>query len=169
MWEALGRFYQRHFWELPEACLAALETRLRPGMRTLETGSGRSTRLFEAKGCLHTALEHDSAHAPSLRSVVVAPLTGEPPWYDWRPQHRYDLILIDGPPFWIGRNGVLRVLPECMTPESVVILDDTQRRAERRLADDIAARYDLEVAHHASWELGFYRRGFSVLSPRRPR
>ena len=155
---------QRTFWEISDDCCAAIAERLRPGMRTLETGSGRSTELFERMGCQHVALEHDPRRGARSRSVVMAPLTGDPPWYDWVPPHACDLILIDGPAWWIGRGGVMRVLPYLLHDHTVVVIDDTHRAAERRLAERIAADYGMRAEYHARRALGV-KRGFGVLTP----
>ncbi len=164
---ALARVWQRHFWQIGDACAEDLGRRLRPGMRTLETGSGRSTLIFEEHGCRHVALEHAARYAAPCRSVVLAPLVGEPAWYDWHPTAPFDLILIDGPPFFVGREGILRVLDQCMTEQTVIFVDDTQRGSERRLAERIAHDHGRTLT--TSWHraLGLYRRAYSVLEPRR--
>lgn len=161
------RVLQRHLWELPPAAWEALAPLLRPNLRTLETGSGRSTHLFEAAGCRHVALEHDPRHAPPCASVVIAPLVGEPPWYDWRPEHAFDLVLVDGPPGRVGRAGILRVLPQIAAAHTVFVLDDTHRAAEDHLADTIRARLGLERRDHRYTRLGVACR-ISVLEPRVP-
>ena len=162
-WLSLRRFCQKHFWELPAPCLEELRRRLKPGLRTLEAGSGASTRVFEEAGCRHVALEHRREHAPACASVLVVPLVGDPPWYDWTPEGPFDLILVDGPPFWVGRSGILRVLPRCMRKGTVVIVDDVNRSADLRLAERIASEYGLSMELRHNWELGFYRRSFAVL------
>ena len=166
MWSGVRRFCQRHFWELPEPLLDALRARLKPGMRTLEAGSGRSTRLFEEMGCEHVALEHDPRHAAPCRSVLLAPIKGAPPWYDWVPSHPFDLVLVDGPPGWIGRKGILRVLPDCMTERTVVVIDDMERPAERALAREISSRFRLSVSTSWHMELGVYPRAYAFLDPK---
>ena len=160
----LWGLYQRYFWELSEPCLEALRLRLKPGMRTLETGSGRSTFVFEEAGCEHIALEHNAWLAPKLPSVVIAPLKGDPPWYDWRPSHSFDLILIDGPAH--GRSPVLKVLPQCMKSSTIVFIDDTDRRADRAIAEQIAREYGLTATTRSHWAL--IPRTFTILEPRQP-
>jgi hypothetical protein len=133
-------------WTIPRALWEELRRLLRPGMATLECGSGLSTRLFDAAGCRHTALEHDPARRAPSESVVLATLAGDPPWYDWTPSRRYDLILIDGPPRDAGgRWGILRVLDAMVHDRTVIVLDDTNRAAESRLAEEIADRRGLGI------------------------
>ncbi len=160
----VSAWIDKSFWEITDECWEAIETRLVPGMRTLETGSGRSTGLFEAAGSEHTALEHDPRRRAPFASVILAPLKGSPPWYDWEPPHPFDLVFIDGPPGRIGRAGILRVLPRLIHRETVIVVDDTHRRAERRLADEIAVRYAVTVDDRRPRSRGFFR-AFSVLSP----
>ena len=154
---------QRAFWDITDECWSAIDAHLHPGMRTLEAGSGRSTVLFERTGCRHVALEHDARYGAGCASVVKAPLVGTPPWYDWTPAHAVDLLFIDGPPGRIGRAGILRVLPQLVHERTVIVIDDTNRRAERRLADHIAATYGLRSEYRRA---GLARlRAFTVLTP----
>lgn len=150
-----------------------LASLLRPGMRTLECGSGLSTWLFFAAGCDHTSLEHIAKFAPPLSSVRICPLTGEPAWYDWAPEGRYDLILIDGPPgparnrrgrVRPGRRGILRVIDSMIHPQTVVLLDDTNRAEDSHLAGELAsrlgfARRDVPAKHPYD-----FRKQFTVLN-----
>lgn len=155
---------QKNFWEITDECWSAIEAMLEPGMRTLETGSGKSTDLFERAGCEHTALEHDARNRAPFSSVVVAPLTGTPPWYAWEPSHPYDLVFIDGPTGRLGRSGILRVLPRLIHRDTVIVIDDTHRKAERRLADEIAIRCGMRVEARKKRIFGLSR-GFSILTP----
>ena len=137
-------------WTFSRKCWETIRPLLKPGMKTLECGSGLSTLLFEAVGCDHLALEHDSRHASPSECVLLLPLRGNPRWYDWKPSERYDLILIDGPPGYIGRHGILTVLEDCLHEETILVVDDTNRSEERQLADKIADRFGYEFEFHNS-------------------
>ncbi len=142
--------------------------RLRPGLRTLEFGSGMSTHMFWLAGCNHTALEHDGHYAPQLECVIVCPLVGDPPWYDWTPRGPYDLILIDGPPGYKGRTraGIHRVAAGLVHERTVIVVDDTHRKRDRdiakKLAGDLGMVYtDIPGTHPLD-----FRKRCAVLTPR---
>lgn len=131
-----------------------IEPLLRPGMRTLETGCGFSTHLFTAIGCDHTAIEHESKWhrvcADGCKAnLILAPLTGAPPWYDVDVDAlgKFDFILVDGPQGKIGRQGVLSKLPKLCKPSTVVVFDDTNRPNERILAESAAKLLGYSINH----------------------
>ena len=130
-------------WTVSRVLAGLLVRVLTPCMRTLETGSGLSTHIFEAAGCAHVALEHDRRHAPPCESVVLCDLVGVPPWYDWRPTGAYDLVLVDGPPGNYGRRGILRHAAVLHHRGTLWLVDDVQRQAENRLAAELADRLNL--------------------------
>jgi hypothetical protein len=150
------RQWQRHGGQEQWSVSAALWSRicgdLRYGMRTLETGSGLSTKLFLDAGCSHTSLEHDDAWAKTLTTAFAAceiplhirSLTGDPPWYDWTPDGPFDLILVDGPPAQIGRRGVMRVLENLVHERSIIYVDDARRPDEAGLCE--------MIQNHLGWE-----------------
>ena len=155
-------------WTIPRELWQMIRPMLRPGMVTLETGSGLSTLLLEAAGCRHTALEHDARFAAPSDCVVVAPLAGDPPWYDWQPSDTdagYDLILIDGPPGATGgRVGILRIIARLVRPETIVVLDDTHRADEDQLAATLSEQLGLTRVDRAAGPL----RRFSILQRSAP-
>lgn len=126
-------------WTLGPTLASHLRHLLRPKLRTLECGSGLSTRLFVAAGCDHLALEHDQRFAAPLPPVHLCPLIGNPPWYDWKPQGPFDLVLIDGPPANCGgRTGILPFIRELSHSRTIFVCDDTERPDDAALADTIA-------------------------------
>ena len=54
-------------WDASDAVLTFLGEALRPGMRTLETGAGRSTLRFAAAGCVHAAVTPSAAEIAAIR------------------------------------------------------------------------------------------------------
>jgi hypothetical protein len=155
-------------WTIPAALWARIQGDLRPGMRTLETGSGLSTKLFLDAGCRHTSLEHDLAWAKKLAMVFPAcetavcwrPLTGEPPWYDWTPPGKpFDLVLIDGPPGPIGRGGIERVIDRLVHERTILYLDDALRPEEAALSERLARRLRRPVKTSTAGHHGFARLG----------
>jgi hypothetical protein len=152
---------QRPFdaWTISPELWQTLRPMLRAGMVTLECGSGLSTLLFDAAGCRHTALEHDRRFAAPSESVCLAPLVGDPPWYDWEPPHTYELILVDGPPQHAGgRWGIVRKFARMIGPRTVVVIDDTHRGGESELVEAICREYGFRADHR-----GGARRAFAVL------
>ena len=152
-------------WTIPRELWEIVHPMLRPGMVTLEAGSGLSTRLFDAAQCRHTALEHDPRFAVGSGSIVLAPLVGDPPWYDWEPTGACELILIDGPPRHFGtRAGVLRVIDRLVNARTVIVLDDTNRPEEDQLADGLAGRFAFQRIDYPAGDT----RCFSIIrSPQR--
>ena len=57
------------YWGLAWPALEWLEAELRPGMTTLETGSGASTIVFAAAGTDHTAVTPDAAEEERVRDA----------------------------------------------------------------------------------------------------
>jgi hypothetical protein len=157
----------RTAWQAGPSLCSYLASKLRPGMKTLECGSGLTTWLFFGACCNHEALEHSRKYAPPLQSVLVRPLTGKPPWYDWEPSGGcYDLILIDGPPSKKGRrHGILRVVDRLVGPETVIVLDDTNRASENALADKLQERFGMQRTDVPAQYPMDNGRTFSVLEP----
>lgn len=156
-------------WALSGPLWTRIAADLKPGLRTLELGSGLSTQLFLDAGCDHTAVEHDAGWIDRLagvfpdctRVVQHAPLTGSPPWYNWSPQgERFDLILIDGPPGEIGRDGVLGVLPQLVHERTILVIDDVLRPDDRLLAAKI---HELRGGPMQTSTSGHY--GYTILTP----
>ncbi len=101
---------------------------------------------------LHS-LEHDANWAREVESALPgwlrdstrvhhAPVRpyDDYDWYDVQdviPQEPIGLIVCDGPPGSIrgGRYGLAPLLRSRFAPGAIILLDDAQRRAERRVVD----------------------------------
>ena len=132
-----------------------------PGLDWLELGAGQSTLLLDAlarAGRVSAALtlEHDAqwagrSGARVSHEVRVAPLRQADIFglaaqtYDFEPQRRFDVALVDGP---IGtprrsRWGALKILEAGLGDEFIVVFDDAERPGER---DTIARFLDAHPA-----------------------
>ncbi len=144
------------------ALLYALLTLLREGriQRILELGVGQSSMLLDQYAAHFGAevLHIDDDQAWLVRATVTAqpgvkalyaPLRPmrvrgyDIEWYGCvQPSGLFDLLLVDGPPAWnirtrFNRLGVLRWLPEVLSPENVVVVDDSNRRGEKVLVTEL--------------------------------
>jgi predicted O-methyltransferase YrrM len=136
----------------------------------VECGSGASTvwlaLAVRHRGAGHVfALEHEPAYAEATRdylrahgledwaSVIDAPLEetlieGElARWYDLSAlgqlPERIDLLFVDGPPGDTGRlarRPAYGLLQSRLLADAVVVLDDTNRPAEREISEDWLSR-----------------------------
>lgn len=105
---------------------------LKPGMKTLEFGSGLSTMLFNDYDVDHTAIEQSARWAKKVHGVTHVPLDSNG-WYDWEPDGPYDLILLDGP-YKKGREGILRILHKLFHDDTIMFIDDFHREDEKYIA-----------------------------------
>jgi hypothetical protein len=140
-------------WRTGRACYEFMANQVQPGCRTLETGTGASTVMFAAWGCVHTAIvpsEHQSTiildyctqnaiPTDLLRfdlrpsEVALPEMKDEPP---------FDLVFIDGahgfpmPTIdWFYGASLLR-------EGGVVVFDDVKLPAVRTLLDAYLERDD---------------------------
>ncbi|HEY6759052.1 MAG TPA: class I SAM-dependent methyltransferase [Baekduia sp.] len=123
----------------------------------VECGSGASTvvlaRLLRQRGAgTLTAIEHDAGWADRVRdllrreglddvaTVLHAPLTGEPAWYDPAALEplpaTVDLLVVDGPPAFEPADAhrrlpALAFFEPRLVDGATVILDDVDRAGER--------------------------------------
>lgn len=93
-------------WRIDDTTAFELNKRLRPGLKTLETGAGLSTIIFGANGCDHTSIVVEPTQVERIRdycrskgidtsriNFIVSP---SPEAIHRLPRSEYDLILIDG-------------------------------------------------------------------------
>lgn len=121
---------------------------LSQGSTMLEFGSGPGTSRFVEKFKVYS-IEHDTKYLNKepRATYVHAPIALHKNgirWYDkevvleFIENLKYDLILIDGPPGNIGRQGLKSILSELKTEGIPVVFDDVNRSAEFKLMNEIA-------------------------------
>jgi predicted O-methyltransferase YrrM len=152
----------RHWALSPDAMavmLADLQERTHPSI--VEFGCGQSTVIFASwvkhRGGRVTTYEHDPQYAEVIRKQIDAcglsahvdlrvvglidkAAVGELPAsksYDLPDERdRYDLALIDGPPYWTGESGRYHPLKwslDRLNPGGAAYLDDAARPPEQRI------------------------------------
>lgn len=147
VWRSMGSFLARMvLWRKPES--------------VLEFGAGRSSlvlarALAQTGGGRLTSLEHRPEHSADLwrraeRSagvdthLVVSPLQlrlhAHGPTYAYADasaqlarRGSYDLVFIDAPPFYYGRDGTLPLVRDHLRSGALILMDDARRRYERRI------------------------------------
>lgn len=141
--------------------------RKRPGKAVLECGSGASTVLLgilaERYDCRVVSLEHHEVWAKHMQAIVRrfglnrvrvlhAPLEsyGDFSWYAFPESLRamqFGTVVCDGPPAATrgGRSGLLPVTESVLSPDCVVVLDDTHREGERKAIESWKRLRDIET------------------------
>lgn len=154
-------------WAMEAQSLLALVAHVlgRPGPTTVvECGSGTSTvwlayALRQRGGGRIVALEHDEEYATLTRDALAR--NGLTPWAEvrtaplekvevggsahrwyaassWRDLREVDLLVVDGPPGYVGRRGrypAFPLLAPALSPGSVVVLDDAHRPGEAQVLE----------------------------------
>ena len=127
-------------WAISKQLFDYLRETLPSGSTILELGSGAGTAEL-AKHYRMYSVEHDASFLNQHSSTYIhAPIVNG--WYDTsifsgqRPSS-YDLLLVDGPPQTIGREGILQNLALLDLTKPAVI-DDVHREPERRILDALA-------------------------------
>lgn len=109
----------------------------------MELGSGPASELLalDYEVC---SVEHDKKYVGMIDTVeyIYAPIVDG--WYDLESVPEYDLLLVDGPPGRIGRSGILDNL-YLFDLSKPVIVDDTHRKEEQKIAHVISDRKDSGV------------------------
>ena len=134
---------------LPEKAFRIIDERITKGKNIVELGSGEGTkRLSERFNVI--SIEHDENWISQLENThIFAPIIsneistsfGEEGWYDISQKNKLipkkiELLLIDGPPGWIGRSGILGNTWLIHRARHILI-DDTDRNAESELTTQI--------------------------------
>lgn len=150
-------------WAMDENDLNLLASHMKPGMRVLEAGSGRSTVAMGKAGANVLSLEHNIFYwkmtqqwvrdggvngnvRVDLTGIRLFPSpVGSLPWYDAELDGKFDFILVDGPPMKIGRKAAgFQLLPH-LIEEGELWLDDAYRPHEQECLDVWAKHFPITV------------------------
>ncbi len=119
------------------AFIAFIKERLQPEMMVLEFGTGYSSLFWAAHVKQVFSVEHDEffinllkTQLPDNVTLYHAPPGGDPPYYAFgeyiSSQNgglKFDIVVIDG----LARADCARHAPKVLSPDGVIILDDSQR------------------------------------------
>jgi hypothetical protein len=93
-------------WGIDDPTILELGSRLKPGIKTLETGAGLSTIIFAASGCRHTCIMPDGGLAARIQeycrsrdietSNITFIISKSADAIHQLHRGEYDLVLIDG-------------------------------------------------------------------------
>ena len=156
-------------WSITEELFNLIRDILPAGKTILELGSGEGTaKLLEHYNVY--SIEHSRRwlnkieggnyiHAP-IKQYTYRGDNGVDKGYRWydvdklKDLPEYDLLLVDGPPGTVGRMGVVHngYLFDMTVP---IIIDDTHRDEERRIAIDLTFYYDKMSRTHGSTKKKF--------------
>lgn len=135
----------------------SIEVLAPPGSTILEFGAGSSSKELVDQGYTVFAVEHDQEWMNRYEGVnyIYAPIVPLPQsrfidtyfnqyktWYDMDrvlpviKNKKIDLILIDGPPAFIGRSGFFLYVD--LFKGIPIVMDDAQRDVEQRLLFSLA-------------------------------
>ena len=147
-------------WMLPREALEFVIEHVEPGSVVVEFGSGHGSEALSNQFDLYS-FEHDEAwldvtsstyiHAP-IKENQYATEEGEKGWYDleivkqnWpkNPQ----CVIVDGPPGYIGRFGVLSI-SDLLCKTSLIIVDDVDRDEEMRLCRVLTESLNFDQTIH---------------------
>ena len=143
-------------WTIPTELFEWIRENLPDGKTILELGSGNGTTELLKHYTVYS-IEHDPAWIGQTKSnYIFAPIISyeDYEWYDsgvLLDLPKYDLILVDGPTGKIGRGGFYRNshLFDMSVP---IVIDDTQRYAEFKLAGTLGKSLNREVTYfHETW------------------
>ena len=161
-----GEDFRRPNFMLPQRAIDVVVERLSEGATIVEMGSGDGTLALLQRGFNVVSVEHDpdwaSIHPGTCILTSIEPCAsseahGEAGWYvldenDNRFPPKFELLLVDGPPGWIGRSGLLG--HEWLINRATnILIDDTDRMAEEQLAAQVQSMTNGSIEHIHADEL----------------
>jgi len=112
------------------------------GKTMIELGSGWASGQFSKFYTVYS-VEHDKKWVGKYNTNYIhAPIKNK--WYDTNVLKKklpktYDLILVDGPPGFIGRGGFYKNL-HLFNTDVTIIFDDVNRKAEHKLMENVSKK-----------------------------
>lgn len=130
-------------WSIGLNLYKYIDSILRPGARILEFGSGQGSSELGKKWCIQ-CVEHNEYFLGLYPNIdyIYGPIVNG--WYDhsildsikWT----FELILIDGPPGFIGRHGILDFIDKLNVKGVPIVVDDIHREDEQIIFDKLAKK-----------------------------
>lgn len=162
-------------WMMPQEAFEWIENNIPPGSKILEFGSGKGTERLAENYTLFS-IEHDPEWMNKFNSnYIYAPIKLYEQdsqrkgigWYEIEiikenlPEDDFSLIIIDGPPASIGREGIMNHL-WILEKSDYILIDDLQREKEFELSQMIAKECGLKCLHFSNNESEGVKRHFGV-------
>ena len=147
-------------WMLPEEAVAFVLEHVEPGSVVVEFGSGHGSQVLSEHFDLYS-FEHDKAwlgvtpsnyiHAPIVENQHATEV-GEKGWYDLDVVKQHwpadpQCVIVDGPPGFIGRFGILSIL-DMLGKTPLIIVDDVDRGEENKLSSILTEKLDFHQTIH---------------------
>lgn len=141
-------------WMLPKEALEFVIEQVEPGSVVVEFGSGHGSEALSKHFDLYS-FEHDEAwlgvtsstyiHAPIVENQHATEAS-EKGWYDLDVVKQHwptdpQCVIVDGPPGFIGRTGILSILDK-LRDVPMILVDDIDREAELQLSHTLSTRLD---------------------------
>lgn len=131
-------------WSMDKEMYNWVRRNIPRGSTILELGSGKST-IDLAKDYKVYSVEHDKEwlNLTDKAKYIYAPIKDG--WYDTdilreELPTKYDLIIVDGPPGYIGRMGFYHNLKLFKTKVCPILFDDTNRKVEKDLLEKVTKK-----------------------------
>ena len=166
---------EENLWMMPSEALEWIENNIPHGSCILEFGSGEgSSRL--SKNFSLFSVEHDQEWISKYETnYIYAPIRPHSKssqlnsvgWYDVDeiysklPKNDFSLIIIDGPPKIIGRDGILEHL-NILNLADIILIDDLHRTDEFNLSQEISKKCGLKCIHFSKSSNNGIERHFGV-------
>jgi len=130
-------------WSMDKEIYNWIRRNIPKGSTILELGSGKST-IDLAKDYRVYSVEHDKEwlNLTDKAKYIYAPIKDG--WYDIdvlkeELPTKYDLIIVDGPPGYIGRKGFYENL-KLFNTKVPILFDDTNRGMEKQLLENVSKK-----------------------------